>query len=141
MPVLTALSPDFWQRLCDNVDSNLVLLRSVGVAALPGSKLLRVGRTPLSTRAEVLGVVPESRRIWVQSSFRAGPRVVSPTRRVPTSVHLCCLRWLIAQQSGDVIDVDGDVHPLAFLAAFHAPVPVRRCSSWLSGDVTLFTVA
>ena len=32
-PVLTAVSPDVWQRLCDNVDRNLALLKSVGIAA------------------------------------------------------------------------------------------------------------
>ena len=52
-PVLTAVSPDVCQRLCDNVDHNLILLKSVGIAALPpGSKLLRVGQTPLQSRAD-----------------------------------------------------------------------------------------
>ena len=68
-PVLTAVSPEKWQALCDNVDSHLVLLRSVGIAAIPvGSKLLRVGQTTLTCRRDLCRVTPEQRRLWVQSS-------------------------------------------------------------------------
>ena len=68
-PVLTAVSPDKWQALCDAVDSNLFLLRSVGIAAIPvGSKLLRVGHTTLNCRRDLSRIIPEQRRLWVQSS-------------------------------------------------------------------------
>ena len=68
-PVLTAVSPEKWQALCDNVDSHLVLLRSVGIAAIPvGSKLLRVGQTVLTCRRDLCRVIPDQRRLWVQSS-------------------------------------------------------------------------
>ena len=66
-PVLTAVSPDKWQALCSNLDANLILCRPIGIAAIPlGSKLLN--QTPLTSRTGVLRVVPEQRRLWVQSS-------------------------------------------------------------------------
>ena len=84
--------PDVWQRLCDNVDSNLVLLKPVGIAALPpGSKMLRVGQTPLLSRRDMSKVIPEQRRVWVQSC--------SPSRSVcrflipPVRLSVCGLIW------------------------------------------------
>ena len=84
--MLTAVSPDLWQRLCDGVDVNLVLTRSVGVAALPpGSRLLRAGQNAVSSKADLLRLIPVSRRIWVQSC--------SPSRAPPADflTHLAKL--------------------------------------------------
>ena len=62
---LTAVSPDIWHRLCENVDAHLVLLKPVSMAALPpGSKLLRVGQTPLASRRNLIRIIPEQRRVW-----------------------------------------------------------------------------
>eukprot|EP00439_Symbiodinium_sp_Y106_P054829 s2140_g7.t1 len=110
--------PDVWQRLCDNVDSNLVLLNPVGIAALPpGSKMLRVGQTPLLSRRDMSKVIPEQRRVWVQSC--------SPSRSVCRLSDSSCeviRMWLDLASSGT------DVRSLTLSQKFECTAFADACA-------------
>ena len=96
LPSMSAISPDFWQRLRDSLSTDLKIAKPLPLAALPiGCKLLRVGHTPVRTLADVQEF-PSSRRIWIQ--------VANPSRserQLSDSSLKVCSMWRSLASSGD----------------------------------------
>ena len=106
---------------CDFVDANLVLTRSVGIAARPpGSRLLRVGQSPLSSRSDLLRVIPDARRIWVQSCSPscASCRLSDSSRAVSAVV----LMWL------DLVTPGSDLRSLILPSPFECTTFADACA-------------
>ena len=68
LPTMTALDPQRWSDLRAKLSSDLRLLHHIGLAALPpGSRILRIGQSCVSSLAELPLHPVDSRRIWIQS--------------------------------------------------------------------------
>eukprot|EP00439_Symbiodinium_sp_Y106_P006804 s4068_g1.t1 len=108
-----------------------MLLKSVGIAALPpGSKLLRVGQTPLQSRSDLLKVVPEQRRLWVQSC--------SPSRSFCRLSEASCeviRMWLDLASSGT--DIRSLMLPPKFECTAFADACADAASVGMGGFVRL----
>ena len=69
LPTMTALQPELWEPLRASLSNDLVLLKPIGLAAIPpGSLLLRVGQKSVSKLTDLPALPPDSRRLWLQSS-------------------------------------------------------------------------
>ncbi|CAE7948468.1 unnamed protein product [Symbiodinium sp. KB8] len=78
-PVLTAVSPDLWQRLCECVDANLVLTRSVGIAAPMDELMLTHRKKHRFRRIQPAMMVPctdSPRRTGLRRQPRTGIKAV-----------------------------------------------------------------
>ncbi|OLP86243.1 hypothetical protein AK812_SmicGene32672 [Symbiodinium microadriaticum] len=68
LPTMTALDPQRWNDFRSKLSEDLRLLHHVGLAALPpGSRILRVGQSCVSSLSELPLHPLDSRRIWIQS--------------------------------------------------------------------------
>ena len=68
LPTMTALDPQRWCDLRAKLSPDLRLLQSIGLAALPpGSRILRIGQTSVTSLSELPCNPVDSRRIWIQS--------------------------------------------------------------------------
>ena len=64
LPTMTALQPELWEPLRASLSNDLVLLKPIGLAAIPpGSRLLRVGQKSVSKLTDLPAL-----RLWLQSS-------------------------------------------------------------------------
>ena len=68
LPTMTALDPQRWSDLRAKLSPDLTLLHHIGLAALPpGSRILRIGQSCVSSLADLPPHPADSRRIWIQS--------------------------------------------------------------------------
>ena len=73
VPAMSAVSPEIWVQLRSSLSAELLVTKPLPLAALPmGTKLLRVGHTPVRRLADVPSAV-SSRRIWIQTSNPSRP--------------------------------------------------------------------
>ncbi|CAE7236031.1 unnamed protein product [Symbiodinium sp. CCMP2592] len=99
LPTMTALQPERWPEILQALSPDLILLRPIGVAALPpGSKILRVNQTAVSCRGDLPLLAPDARRIWLQSSsLHTGMCVLSDSSQEVLRL------WLDLCQSGTAV--------------------------------------
>ena len=68
LPTMTALDPQRWADLRAKLSPDLILLQHIGLAALPpGSRILRIGQSSVSSLSDLPVHPGDSRRIWIQS--------------------------------------------------------------------------
>ena len=68
LPTMTALDPQRWEDFRAKLSPDLRLQQHIGLAALPpGSRILRIGQSCVSSLADLPSHPPDSRRIWIQS--------------------------------------------------------------------------
>ena len=99
LPTMTALQPELWQSFRSSLSNDLLLLKPVGLAALPpGSRLLRVGQQSVSKLADLPTLPPDTRRVWLQtSSPHTGACVLSEASQAVLRL------WLDLCQSGTAV--------------------------------------
>ncbi|CAE7613697.1 unnamed protein product [Symbiodinium sp. CCMP2592] len=131
LPTMTALQPERWPELLQALSPDLILLRPIGVAALPpGSKILRVNQTAVSCRGDLPLQAPDARRIWLQSSSpHTGMCVLSDSSQEVLRL------WLDLCQSGTA--VRSLLRPPLYVCEAFADACATELSAGLGGFVRL----
>ncbi|CAE7210243.1 unnamed protein product [Symbiodinium sp. CCMP2592] len=131
LPTMTALQPERWPELLQALSPDLILLRPIGVAALPpGSKILRVNQTAVSCHGDLPLQAPDARRIWLQSSSpHTGMCVLSDSSQEVLRL------WLDLCQSGTA--VRSLLRPPLYVCEAFADACATELSAGLGGFVRL----
>ena len=90
LPAMSAVSPEIWAQLRSSLSAELLVTRPLPLAALPmGTRLLRVGHTPVRRLAKVPSTV-SSRRIQTSNPSRPERALSDVSREVLHMWHDLC---------------------------------------------------